>query len=299
MKKPNFFIVGAPKCGTTALSQYLKEHENIFMSTPKEPHFFADEFRKWFYKAENDLDYYNLFKDVKENHNAVGEASVLYLYSKNAIKKIYKFNPNSKIIVMLRNPVDLVYSWHSQAVFNTDETILDFKKAWDIQEKRKRGESIPRNCRIPETLFYRDVASIGTQIENLLSVFPEGQIKFILLEDFKFDTVGVYKNVLKFLNVEYDGRKDFPVINENKKHVNLKIARIKRNKIVILARRIKNYLGFENLAIMKRVYDSNIKYEKRKPLSNELRNELIQIFLPEIEKVENKIKIDLNHWKDA
>ena len=109
MPIPNFFIVGAPKCGTTALCEYLKYHPNVFMSTPKEPHYFAEDFERYRHVKTEDK-YLALFGDCNDRHLMIGEASVFYLRSTRAVSLIRDFNPDAKIIVMLRNPVDMVYS---------------------------------------------------------------------------------------------------------------------------------------------------------------------------------------------
>ncbi|UCC88813.1 MAG: sulfotransferase, partial [Anaerolineales bacterium] len=99
--KPNFFIVGAPRCATTALYRYLCDHPNIFMPRVKEPHFFAEDISVG--KPTKTLDWYmGLFEESSEEHLAVGEASVFYLYSSVAVRRIYEFNKEAKIIVILR-----------------------------------------------------------------------------------------------------------------------------------------------------------------------------------------------------
>ena len=83
--KPNFFIIGAPKSGTTALYQYLSSHPNIYMCTPKEPHYFSNELNGVAFVKTLD-EYQNLFKGKNKNHKIIGEASVWYLYSENALQ---------------------------------------------------------------------------------------------------------------------------------------------------------------------------------------------------------------------
>ncbi len=152
MTKPNLFIVGAPKCGTTFLYHYLKSHPDIYFPEFKEPHFFgSDLIRKNNAYNLNLNQYHNLFKTDKK---IIGEASTFYIFSKNAAKEIYNFNPDAKIIIMLRDLVDLVYSMHSQFVFSGDEVIEDFKKALDIEHDRLNGRNIPNQTTVVNKLFY-------------------------------------------------------------------------------------------------------------------------------------------------
>src|SRR3546814_13335773 len=103
-KKPNFFIVGAPKCGTTSLANWLSEHPSIFLSNPKEPHFFDLDRRKH-YKCDL-ARYEGFFNGVAPTHTMVGEATTGYLRSHVAISEILKYAADARFIVGLRNPVD-------------------------------------------------------------------------------------------------------------------------------------------------------------------------------------------------
>jgi hypothetical protein len=109
IKKPNFFLVGAPKSGTTAMVQYLATHPDIFMAK-KEMHFFGGDlrFRAPFYR-HNLNEYLAEFQGCN-GHCRVGEASVWYLLSSQAASEIYAFKPAANIIVMLREPVEMLYS---------------------------------------------------------------------------------------------------------------------------------------------------------------------------------------------
>ena len=103
---PNFFIIGAPKSGTTALGVYLGEHPDIFMCDPKEPQYFTFDLpghrgvRTW-------EEYQALFPDQDRNVHAVGEASVWYLYSKVAVQEIATYRPDARLIVLLRRPDEM------------------------------------------------------------------------------------------------------------------------------------------------------------------------------------------------
>ena len=133
MKEPNFFILGAPKCGTTALAQYLSDHPKVFMTDPKEPHHFnTDQNYGDFKDAER---YRKLFQDAGPEHQCVGEASVWYLYSKDAVANIEATIGAPRYIAMLRNPVEMAASLHEQLVYSGNENITSFEKAWAAQER--------------------------------------------------------------------------------------------------------------------------------------------------------------------
>jgi hypothetical protein len=188
IKKPNFFIVGAPKCGTTSLSFYLREHPNVFFSKPKEPHHFSTDLSKRKGDVINRERYLNLFRGAN-SYKAVGEGSVWYLYSKVAVSKIIQFNPRAKFIVMIRNPVDMFRSLHSYLLTTLDEDIRDPCKAWELQKERSVGRFLPPYCRGSEYLQYGDICKLGEQIRRLFEIVPNNKnIKIIKFIDFKKNT---------------------------------------------------------------------------------------------------------------
>ena len=300
MKKPNFFIVGAPKCGTTALSEYLRGHPNVFFSQPKEPHFFATDFPN--HRATATLEeYLALFHEVRPNHLRVGEGSVWYLYSREAVRNIYEYNLKAKLIVMLRNPVDLVHSLHSQALISIDEDEKDFEKAWNLQELRKSGKRIPKRCRTPALLQYRDVGKLGAQMERLLEAFPKEQVKVILFEDFMADTGAVYEEVLSFLGLNSDGRKIFPRINESSKYRSQLVGQFTQtppDNVVCVWKCIKDAFGIKNFGhlVMNRLRKANIIVQPRRSLNARLRLTLIHEFKEDIHSLEAIIGRNLSHW---
>ena len=133
--KPSFFIIGAPKCGTTTLYSWLKSHPDIFMPGGKEPHFFAQNLSDRYCRIRHHDDYMALF-DSARNDQCCGEASVLYSMHPQAIEAILEWSPVAKFIFMLRNPVDMAPSYHRQLLINLEEDIEDFEQAWHLQENR-------------------------------------------------------------------------------------------------------------------------------------------------------------------
>jgi len=298
MPKPNFFIIGAPKCGTTALSEYLKDHPNVFISPSKEPHYFSPDIPK--YRLANSIEeYLHLFDNATDKHTMIGEASVFYLYSKKAAQLIKEFNPAAKIIIMLRNPIDLVHSMHSQLLYTRDEDIEDFAKAWSFIEKRKMGESIPKYCRDRKLLFYDEIAKLGEQLERIYNVFPEQQIEIIFSEDFFNDTEAVYKEVLEFLNLPYDGRTDFPKINKNKQHKLSKLADFTQRPpewLVNIVLNIKNAIGLKRIKILQSLRNINSVETIRAPIDASTKLLLINNYRDDIVRLSELTGKDLNHW---
>jgi hypothetical protein len=138
--KPNFFILGAPKCGTTSLARWLGDHPNIFMAPQKEPHFFNTDDRQG---VTTLVEYEDLFRKAQKEHVAVGEASVWYLSSSQAVNNILEYNPNARFIVMVRNPIEMAQALHGQMLIAGLECVQDFSKAWSLQEERRQGLRLP------------------------------------------------------------------------------------------------------------------------------------------------------------
>ena len=105
--RPDFFLVGAPRCGTTALAEYLGRHPAIGFSEPKEPHFFAADFPRHRI-AETEAEYARCFPAADDRLRAVGEGSVWYLYSRESAANIAAYAPDARILALtLRKPFGL------------------------------------------------------------------------------------------------------------------------------------------------------------------------------------------------
>lgn len=301
-KIPNLFLVGAPKCGTSALAEYLSGHPNVLFSAPKEPHYFAFDFPR--HRAVPDREsYLNLFGRAGPEHTVRGEGSVWYLHSREAVPRIRAFNPAAKLVVMLRNPADLVYSLHSTHLRATDEDVADFGQAWALQADRAEGRHIPRNCRTPALLQYREVACLGEQVGRLLENCPREQVHFILFDDFRKRTAEIYRDTLAFIGLPDDGRTDFPVVNANQVRHSRWLAEQLINPPGWLRgawHKSKRYLGNAEQyghRFLRWAYLANAKEKQRPPMPPDLREHIMQSLASDIRKLGELIGRDLSHWK--
>jgi hypothetical protein len=227
MKTPNLFIVGHPRSGTSSLHHYLKQHPDVFMTAIKEPNFFSRDFRnesdnfhkkKLYFPYRTENQYLRLYK--KWTHEKVaGEASATYLCSKVAAQAIYQFNAASKIIMMFREPVGFLHSFHSAARFALGEHFGDFQTAMSAEIDRRAGQYLAKRVIAPSWLFYSEFIKYTEQILRFRSYFDQEQIKIIIFDDFKMNTPntpGIYREVLQFLDVEPNVSPPFEIINPNK-----------------------------------------------------------------------------------
>lgn len=295
MKKPNFFITGAGKCGTTALYTYLKRHQQIFMPDIKEPGYFADDFDGVYIR---DYDHYTrLFAGACENHFAVGEATPFYLRSQSAPRRIREMDAQAKIIIMLRNPVERVYSLHAQLVSTFEEEIPDFESAWHMPQP---GAGETSRIQHKRSRDYKHLGKLSPHIRRWQEYFPPHQIKFILFDDFKADTRAVYLEVLNFLEIPDDGYRDFPRVNENQVWKHQGMGRLLSHPPAPIRKMIRWYkmrLGIQELKLKSRLIQLYSSPMERTELPPALKQEMLQEFDEEINQIGIITGRDVSHWK--
>jgi len=214
MKMPDFFIIGAPKCGTTALHTYLAHHPEIYMS-PKEMLFFGRDLFRLPHQRYDNLDaYLEFFKDCNEFQTA-GESSVWYLSSETAAAEIHAFNPNAKIIAMFRNPIEMLPSLHSHLHYLALEPLGTLEAALDAEEQRARGKCLSGDVH-PHYLQYSRAIRFGEQLDRYLEAFGRDRVLAVIFDDFRADVPATYRRVLEFLNVDTEFAPGFQPVNTNK-----------------------------------------------------------------------------------
>lgn len=300
MPAPNFLIVGAPKCGTTALSEYLRAHPQVFMCQPKEPHYFAEDFAR--HRVVDSWNAYAaLFGGATADHRAIGEASVWYMYSATAIPAILDSIPHAKLIVLLRNPIDLAMSMHAQTRYNMEEDIAEFADAWRACDKRRRGELVPRRCREPKTLLYDELALLGRQLERVLAVAPEGNARWWFYDDLVRAPHVLYAEVLDFLELEHDGKADFPPVNARRRHRVAPLARFTEfppKLLVTLALGVKEALPVRRWGVLDTLRELNAQQLGGSNGANvALRREIGEFFRSDIRLLSQITGRNLDHWR--
>lgn len=303
MKRPNFFISGAPRCGTTALYQYLSENKRIFMSPVKETNYFASDFphvQKVTFKSVED--YHKLFENAGDQHAAAGEASPFYLFSKVAFENMRAYDRNAKVILSLRSPIDFIQSYHQLNLSLLREDQRSLAKAWDLYAARKNGKAIPKSARQPELILYQEVGQFGRYVEHLLTVFPRSQVKIYLFDELAADPRAVYEDILAFIGVPSDGRINFPPVNAGFGVKSPLMAKLFHPPQFIYKPFMK-LIGLFGPNFMKNVflfYDKlerlNTTKSKRAPLDLALRARMLEHFRPDIEKLSGLIEHDLSRW---
>jgi sulfotransferase family protein len=285
-RRPNLFIVGAPKCGTTALSEWLAEHPDVYFSSEKEPHHFYCPHAPRMSRK----DYEALFAEVRDER-IIAEGSVWYLYSRQALERIYRFNPDARIVICLRNPVDMVISLHSHWLSGGRETVASFEEAWRF---RSLDGDVPPEGVPPENfapVAYELAGQLGTQLARAYEIFPKEQVHTILLDDVRRDPKASWSALLNFLDIAQDGRQDFPVVNSAKAAKNTRLQ-----QILHFVRMQKWKLRIPlNLGVLTAVHNWNL-YERPNSVPTSVRHMLTEAFLGEMRLMEDLLQRDLSAW---
>ena len=306
IRKPNFFIVGAPKCGTTAMSEYLAQHPDVFMPV-KELHFFGSDLH-----FSPHVDNFKTPRDDKETEKylsffapairekMVGESSVWYLYSKTAASEIRAFSPSAKIIIMLRNPVDMLFSLHSQFLWEGGESIENFEEALKAEKERKKGLNIPDTVYFVSQLFYTEVVKYTAQIERYLDTFGKESVHVIIFDEFKKNTQKIYRETLHFLGIEDNFQSSFKVINPNKVIRYKRLQRILRNPVHPFRKMGKKIIPQVVRSVLYRKFQShNTQFIARPAMNPETKKMLTETFAGEIDSLSEILGKDLTFWKNG
>lgn len=200
MKTPQFIVVGAPKCGTTALHTYLLRQAGVFVPELKEPHHFASDLP--IRRRLSREPYLQLFESSAPELLR-GEVSVWYLYSEGAARRIRDLCGEIQIIAMLRDPVQAMRALHGQFVLNGDENINHFEVALEAEPERLQGLRRPPKSWVgARCLCYREVYRYAAQVERYVRLFGRDRVHVVWFDDFAADTRAAYQGVLDTLGVE-------------------------------------------------------------------------------------------------
>lgn len=294
MNRPDFFIVGAQKCGTTALYACLRQHPDVFMPALKEPQFFAPDILGERRQILTQSEYLNCFADA-QGQRRIGEASTVYLGSEYAPAAIKAFNPAARIIVMLRNPIDMMYLLYRARVYSGSEPMKSFAAALDADDAVHRSTGARRG----PGLLYREAAGYASGVRRYFDVFGPENVHVIIYEDFRTDPSQVYVAALRFMEVALDGRAAFPIVNADKrarssfvqKFLRQPPQRVRGFGRAVLPRPIRQLLWHSILRL-------NV-VGKVPPMDSDLRSRLQTEFVRPTEELGRLIGRDLTSWGEA
>lgn len=295
INKVNFFIIGAQKAATTSLYNYLNQHPDIFMPYVKENHFFVED-RVY----RQGVEHFHRFYQNYSGEKLIGGAFVHMLSSQEAPERVFKYNSEAKILVMLRNPIDRAYSAYNFAIKNGWESPKNnFLDTFKLQEKRLSGNFTERT-----DLSYFYVGLYAKHLSNWFKWFPKEKFLILLDADFVADSKLQMQRVFNFLNAP-----EFQEINTDNVYNKSGDVRIKslhhflRNKESRLRRNIGKVLPFGVKTfyrhhILKSIDKFNKTEKKYKPLSLEDRAAVFGYFEQDLKALSDLINADVYElWK--
>jgi hypothetical protein len=285
LDRPNFFLVGAPKCGTTSLYAWLKDHPNIFFPSTKEPHFFAS--NRPYRTVDTLAEYLAMYRQIPADALIAGDGSTTYLHSPGALENVHAFAPEAKIVIAVRNPVEMVESMHGHLLFHGSEDVEDLEPAWALSDERAQGRSLSAKFGAdPAQLTYKEFGQLGRHVFRAIDLFGRSQVHIVFFEDLRSDPAGVYQDLLEFLGVPHDNRVEFQSQNVSKSHgksfVSKAIAHIPK-PIHKLLRRV----GISNTGIADRLIAKTATKKEKVQLRPEFVAEMRAFFAPDVQLLES------------
>lgn len=270
---PNFFIVGAPKAGTTSLYEYLKQVPGIFMSPEKEPNYFNQvtvfEDDPYRFTIRDKKKYLELFKNVK-NEKIIGDATPNYLRDPNVPHLIHKVSPNAKILITLRNPTDRIFSQY-QMLLNLGRISYSTEKL---------VESLEKNGRMPNQTVQEFYTPL---VKRYLDVFGAKRVKIIIFEEWIKNVRETIMSIVEFLGLDNEDLTIDEIIHNPFLSPRWSISKfLLHNKTVLnLSRKILRPETRDAIKT-KFLFKKNIKPE----LQIEYRKRLVKVFAEDVKNLE-------------
>ena len=300
MTLPDFFVIGVPKAGTTALHVALAHHPQLFLSRLKEPKFFlcdgppptrggpgdARSYREWVWRRE---EYQALF-DAAPEGTLRGESSPFYLYDPAAQRRLHETVPRARLIAVLRDPVDRAHSNWAHLWSAGLEPESDLVAACRLEQERAAAGWAP-------FWQYLDLGRYGEQLERLYPRFPREQVLVLRYRDLRADPIATLDRICSFLGVAAGVLTDVPAEN-----VTTHASPSLRNRALAAALRVA--VGVEHRT--PRVHpvtawlSRHLQREQRprQPLTPDQRAELIPMFAPDVALLERLTGDSYDDWLD-
>ena len=299
---PNFFLIGAPKCGTTALYHALQQHPDIFMGRVKEPNYFTFNGncppvmpgpggRYWsrtsVWRPE---EYLRLYASTSA-HRIVGDASTFYLLSPDAAQGIYSAAPTCKIAAVLRQPAERAYSSYLYMLEKGAEYAPTFVEALAEEPSRIRQGYFP--C-----LFHRQNGFYSESLTRYYRLFAKNQMKIYLYEDWNHSPQKMLEDLFEFLGVDADIK---PTLRRSN------VTRIPRNRRLHYIARHPEWLEKKirigkvtpvrrALSALLSRLDTHYNLTMPPPLDPNIRASLTHEYRDDILRLQELIGRDLTHW---
>ncbi|MDX1540464.1 MAG: sulfotransferase [Geminicoccaceae bacterium] len=297
MTTPNFFIIGAPKSGTTSLLAYLMQHPDVFVPGIWEMNFLSDDLHWRTIPPCCSMDDYLRRFEPGAGKQRIGEKSVFYLYSRRAAGRIRTINRDARLICILRDPVEVAWSFYKYNLANLEEDLVPFERALEAEADRRRGRRLPARLNFVENLLYREVPRYAEQLERLYRVFPEDQVLVLRFDDLRADEDGVFQTVLDFLDLKPFALERYRAHNQSDGLATIGVRRfLSRHPRIDRSLRAmvpQPLIGGVRRAVERARGGGPAALRAMRP---ETRALLCETFEPEVRALERLTGLDLAHW---
>lgn len=287
-KIPNLFIVGAAKCGTTALADFLGQHPEIYIAPIKEPYYFISN-----PEITSESEYLKLFSSVAKE-KLVGEATTGYLFDPVSPKLIKEFNPNANIIIILRNPIDMAYSLWKYMSVNGNEK-LGFLPAIEKASERKSDDFVKQCAGRSENYLYIERARYFDQVKRYIDEFGVSKVKILIFEEFIQNPVAVCQGIFEDYDLDRHFRPHVRVINSGGGVRSTFIKALRNRKYPLL----KKIFSF---SVRKRIRgfirDINVKGGAGEKITPHERMVLKNMLSLDVAQLEKLIGRPIKEWED-
>jgi Sulfotransferase domain len=291
---PTLYLVGVPKAGTSAFSMFLAQHPQVCFARYKETNYYNRDFD--LPRPQTEDEYFGLYQVTPETR-ALCEASVLNMYSREAAAAIARNTDDPRILMILRNPVDVMYSWHGQLVYTGNEPITDFRRALEAEPERKAGRLLPKAgtaSRCPQLLYYRNFVRYAEQVERYFNMSKRENIIIFTYDEFMSNPLAVYQEVIRSLGLDDAFVPEFRIVNPAKVRRNPSVHYWMKRLLAGPARALLSYqFRLKLISIVDRV---NTRELKRSALDTDLEEALKEECLPDVIRLGELIGRDLTHW---
>ena len=297
---PDTYLIGAPKAGTTSLTRWLESHADMFFCRPKEPHYWAVDYprmrehRGYATRAA----YEALFSSPKARAaRHLADGSTTYLYSQNAVPAILRDVPHARFIVALRNPVDLVVSWHRTQLLALNEDEQDFGSAW----RRSLAGGVPGTDVLdPKRVDYQLLGRLGQAASRLLQSAPREQVHFVVFEDLVSRPQQVWHAVTDFLDLAAEPAPSFEAHNQSTKMFRSALLhRMKHRPPALVAkpvRVLRQKSQHSTNPAWARVRNVLWRSAPRPTVEDAIRRELTNFFAEDVAALGRLVDRDLSGW---
>lgn len=294
-RPPDFSIIGAMRSGTSAIASSIAQHESIFITNPKEPSYFVQrELRTQSYGPGDKVfaeritttepGYMALFPNHGRTH--CGDASTAYLYfSRDAAPRMFSWNPQMKIVALLRNPIDRAYSSYLYMRSRGREPIPVFEDALEAENKRYRAGWAPM-------WQYLQAGLYSQQLEPFFDLFPENQIIVYIFEDWAHFQNQVTKEIVARVGAQPS--QFFSLTGQANASGSPRSNAISKFLFNPWSRRLATHLPRKFVDIARKGHERTLRQPPS--LDPNTRDDLAHYYESEVRRLEPLLERNLDHW---